>query len=764
MSLFIGFIAKFGFPRPALFAIIRPSFWSFLLLLTTYVSCVRAQDSQPVVSQNLPTKDTVWNGNLRILDPVVVTTSRLVQRTERSTASLGLLTRKDAETFNSLTPEDALNRLSGVYSLRGQLSIRGSGGFTLNAGSRALMLLDGIPLLSADAAEVHWKLLPTEQLEQIEVLKTAGSALYGSSALGGVVHFRTRQAGPEPINQISGFTGLYANPPPFHRNPWGRSNYPTFNGLSYLHSARYGNTEATGSFQVVADQGFRIGETSKRLRGGLHLRRSMGRGWSAGLAGHFLIDSMRLFSIWKSDTDAFVPAAGSTNPQINRRWIVDPSISYLSARFQFRWLNRYYYSYNNFNNEDFALALMAYSEPTFRWIIPSQNISFMVGAVFQQNTIDSKNLYRQQGSTQQAIYAQADYQEKRWTWGAGMRSERYVTNGLERMTLPQIRTSLNYHLLQPERFSKRRQESPPDTIQIIPLLIDPTPDPARGGFLRASIGQGFRLPSIAELYSNSKIGGVRILGDSTLQAEQSWSAEVGYLHRFGRSALQPELDLALFQSFYRNLVEFNFEVALPAVYDAQDSAWFNDPGLSTEEKNSRLFQKYARFKPTGIPEALIQGVEAQLSGSLPLSRGMLQYRLGYTFSNPLNLRPPAFDSTYNSTLTDLMRFLKYRYRHLLRAEVSIHRGSWTLTSQVRYNSIPLNIDKDYYRFIPGLLNHRIRTRYGDWMVDLRLGWTSNRGRYRFNFIVRNALNRSWMPVPGNIGEQRNFQLQWSVLL
>ncbi|NBW32527.1 MAG: hypothetical protein EBR22_01060, partial [Cytophagia bacterium] len=112
-------------------------------------------------------------------------------------------------------------------------------------------------------------------------------------------------------------------------------------------------------------------------------------------------------------------------------------------------------------------------------------------------------------------------------------------------------------------------------------------------------------------------------GDSTLQAEQSWSAEVGYLHRFGRSALQPELDLALFQSFYRNLVEFNFEVALPAVYDAQDSAWFNDPGLSTEEKNSRLFQKYARFKPTGIPEALIQGVEAQLSGSLPLSRGML---------------------------------------------------------------------------------------------------------------------------------------------
>ena len=211
-------------------------------------------------------------------------------------------------------------------------------------------------------------------------------------------------------------------------------------------------------------------------------------------------------------------------------------------------------------------------------------------------------------------------------------------------------------------------------------------------------------------------------------------------------------------------MEFNFEVSLPAVYDAQDSAWFNDPGLSTEVKNSRLFQKYARFKPMGVPEALIQGIEAQFSGSLPWSKGMFQYRFGYTFSNPLNLRPPAFDSTYNSTLTDLMRFLKYRYRHLLRAEFSCHLKSWTLTSQIRYNSIPLNIDKDYYRFIPGLLDHRIRTRYGDWLVDLRLGWTGIQGRYRFNFIVRNALNRSWMPVPGNIGEQRNFQVQWTVQL
>ncbi|MFM8837050.1 MAG: hypothetical protein ACKOHH_00285, partial [Bacteroidota bacterium] len=110
-----------------------------LFALMVHPVPMQGQASTSPTSVNLPTRDTVWNANLKVLQPVVVTTSRMVQRLERSTASLGLLTRQDAETFNSLTPEDALNRMSGVYSLRGQLSIRGSGGFTLNAGSRALM-------------------------------------------------------------------------------------------------------------------------------------------------------------------------------------------------------------------------------------------------------------------------------------------------------------------------------------------------------------------------------------------------------------------------------------------------------------------------------------------------------------------------------------------------------------------------------------------------------------------------------------------------
>ncbi|MFM7589837.1 MAG: hypothetical protein ACKO55_12085, partial [Bacteroidota bacterium] len=71
---------------------------------------------------------------------------------------------------------------------------------------------------------------------------------------------------------------------------------------------------------------------------------------------------------------------------------------------------------------------------------------------------------------------------------------------------------------------------------------------------------------------------------------------------------------------------------------------------------------------------------------------------------------------------------------------------------------------NYHLFAPSTSTDTMAVEIMPLRVDLRLGWTGQQGRYRFNFIVRNALNRSWMPVPGNIGEQRNFQVQWTVQL
>jgi hypothetical protein len=70
----------------------------------------------------------------------------------------------------------------------------------------------------------------------------------------------------------------------------------------------------------------------------------------------------------------------------------------------------------------------------------------------------------------------------------------------------------------------------------------------------------------------------------------------------------------------------------------------------------------------------------------------------------------------------------------------------------------LNIDEDYYRFIPGLIGYRLNTIRGDLITDLRAGMRLHEG-FWLNVVLRNAGNRSFMPVPGNIGEQRNLTLQ-----
>ena len=54
-----------------------------------------------------------------------------------------------------------------------------------------MVLVDDMPLISGDAGQVQWKLIATENINQVEVIKGASSALYGSSALNGVINIRT---------------------------------------------------------------------------------------------------------------------------------------------------------------------------------------------------------------------------------------------------------------------------------------------------------------------------------------------------------------------------------------------------------------------------------------------------------------------------------------------------------------------------------------------------------------------------------------------
>jgi outer membrane cobalamin receptor len=84
-----------------------------------------------------------------------------------------------------------LNNTSGVDVTDKQPSIRGGSGWTYGVGSRCLIMVDGMSILSPAGGEINWNAVPMENIAQVEVMKGASSVLYGSSALNGLINVRT---------------------------------------------------------------------------------------------------------------------------------------------------------------------------------------------------------------------------------------------------------------------------------------------------------------------------------------------------------------------------------------------------------------------------------------------------------------------------------------------------------------------------------------------------------------------------------------------
>jgi len=135
------------------------------------------------------------------LDPVVVTGARLEQRASESPASVTVITRDEIRQSASQTVDDLLRQVPGFSLFRRSssvvahptaqgVSLRGIGP---SGTSRALVLIDDIPINDPFGGWVYWNRVPLQGIEQIEVVRGGGSSVWGNYALGGVVHIITRR-------------------------------------------------------------------------------------------------------------------------------------------------------------------------------------------------------------------------------------------------------------------------------------------------------------------------------------------------------------------------------------------------------------------------------------------------------------------------------------------------------------------------------------------------------------------------------------------
>ena len=172
---------------------------------------------------------------------------------------------------------DILQRFSGITLSDNQISIRGGSGWNAMAGSRVLVLIDEIPLLSGDMGQIPWDLIPIENIEEIKVLKGAASAIYGSSAMNGVINVKTKSANKTQINnnkfpgytQINSSFGMYDSPKNKNHKWWDGNRY--FYKIDALHSEIIGNTSLTLGFNHFTDEGYRYLEENNRNQLSLNL-------------------------------------------------------------------------------------------------------------------------------------------------------------------------------------------------------------------------------------------------------------------------------------------------------------------------------------------------------------------------------------------------------------------------------------------------------------------------------------------------------------
>ncbi|HQR66415.1 MAG TPA: TonB-dependent receptor, partial [Thermoanaerobaculia bacterium] len=133
---------------------------------------------------------------LKRSEDLVVSATRTEQSVTDLPVSVTVVPRETIEETPAHNLSDALRTVVGLnlplpdsnlaFPTTNRVSMRGLGG------TRALVLLDGVPLNDPLAGYVQWGLAPMLDIEKVEVVRGSGASLFGNYAMGGTVSLATR--------------------------------------------------------------------------------------------------------------------------------------------------------------------------------------------------------------------------------------------------------------------------------------------------------------------------------------------------------------------------------------------------------------------------------------------------------------------------------------------------------------------------------------------------------------------------------------------
>jgi len=141
----------------------------------------------------------------------VVTANRVEQAVSDVLAPITVITRDDIELTQAQSLTDVFRMLPGV-----DVGVNGGRGQTASIfirganSNQALILIDGVAMLTANSGSPDFNQVPMNSIERIEFIRGPRAAVYGSEAIAGVINIIT-QSSAEPITTLSAGLGSDAS-------------------------------------------------------------------------------------------------------------------------------------------------------------------------------------------------------------------------------------------------------------------------------------------------------------------------------------------------------------------------------------------------------------------------------------------------------------------------------------------------------------------------------------------------------------------------
>jgi outer membrane receptor protein involved in Fe transport len=647
-----------------------------------------------------------------LLNTTTVTAGKFEKPLSEVTVSLDILKSQLIENVNARRVDDVLQKVPGVNVIDGQANIRGGSGWSYGAGSRVLLLIDDIPALQADAGFPNWTDIPVENIEQIEVVKGAASALYGSSAMNGIINIRTGFAKSEPETKISTQYTAYLAPKDPAKKWWTKAPHEYSGSIN--HKQKFGKFDFVGTLFYFNQNSYNKDWYNKFGRFNTSMRYRITDRFVIGVNTLFNGGNSQNFFYWANSTDkAYIgtPSAISTTTS-KIRYNIDPYINYFDKYGnRHKILSRFNSIDNKLGNNSNSSDLR-YGEYQFQRQMKALVVT--AGIVGTQSSVNAK-LYSDTTFTANNLagYVQADLKIGKLNLSSGFRYERNTINGPKL-----VRYSA---LLAPEATPNggKLKEAKPV------LRIGANYQIGKATFLRTSWGQGYRFPTIAEMFISTVAGSLPVVPNPFLTSETGWTAEFGVKQGVKVGGFYGYVDGAIFQSEYTNMMEF------------------------------QASKKVLGFQSQNSGDTRIKGFEVSMAGQGKIGNITPSLLIGYTYIDP---KYKDFTTALDDASSVDYNVLKYRFKHNFKFDYEMSYKALSLGAAILYNSRMEAVDRIIELAVPETKEYRQRNNTGFMTLDIRFS-AKPIEKLKISIIGANILNEEYTYRPGLLEPPRNVQVR-----